>query len=206
MKHSGLIALTFALTSATVAFADDGLYEDVFDPSSSFVRVVAPGQSTVSIDGTTIRDLEGGVSGYVNVMPGAIDVVMPGGNTELEAGVSTHYTLILDEDGTFSVIEDAIAKSPAKADISLYNLTDADGVDLFVPAANAPAMQDIAPLQSQTVAVRAPLTLDFEVRAGEDILTELSDISLERGAGVSIVLTETDAGYVAVATTNTYLR
>ena len=206
MKYPTLMAVAFALAPVTSAFADDGLYEDVFDPSSSFVRVVAPGQTVVSIDGNTVRDIEGGVSRYVNVMPGDIEVVLPNGDVEMAVSASTHYTLIMTADGEASIITDDIANSPAKADVSFYNLSMNDGVDLYVPAANAVAIADIASLQSQTIAVRAPLTLDFELRAGDDVLSIVSQVELERGAGVSIVLIATDEGYSAAATPNSYLN
>lgn len=206
MKYPTHAAVAFALASVTSAFADDGLYEDVFDPSSSFVRVVAPGQTIVSIDGNTVRDVEGGVSRYVNVMPGDIDVVLPNGNVEMAVSASTYYTLIMTADGETSIITDDIANSPAKADVSFYNLSMTDGVDLYVPAANAVAIADLASLQSQTIAVRAPLTLDLEVRSGDEILSSVSQVELERGAGVSIVLIATDEGYSAVAIPNSYLN
>jgi hypothetical protein len=206
MKYPTLAAVAFALAHVTSAFADNGLYEDVVDPSSSFVRVVAPGQTVVSIDGNTVRDIEGGVSRYVNVMPGDIDVVLPNGNVEMAVSASTHYTLIMTVAGETSIIIDNIANSPAKADVSLYNLSMTDGVDLYVPAANTVAIDDLAPLQSQTIAVRAPLTLDLEVRSGEEILSSVSQVELERGAGVSIVLIATDEGYSAVAVPNSYLN
>ena len=206
MKYPTLAAVAFVLAPVTSAFADDGLYEDVFDPISSFVRVVAPGQTVVSIGGNKVREIEGGVSLYVNVMPGVIDVALPNGNVEMAVSASTHYTLIMTADGETSIITDDIANNPSKADVSLYNLSATDGVDLYVPAANAVAIDDIASLQSQTIALRAPLTLDFAVRSGEEILTSVLQVELERGAGVSIVLVATDGGYSAVAIPNSYLK
>lgn len=206
MKNLPNAIFGLAMVFASSAIADDGLYQDVFDPSSSFVRVVAPGQTVVSIDGHTLRDFDGGVSRYVNVMPGDIDVVLPSGNVEMPVAASTHYTVVMTQDGETTIIADDIANSPAKADLSLYNMTDREAVDLFVPAANAVAIGEIAPLQSQTVSVRAPLTLDFEVRAGDDTLSAVSQVELVRGAGVSIVLVALDDGFSAVAVPNSYLK
>lgn len=189
------------------AFANDaGLYEDVFAPNSSFVRVVAPGQSFVAIDGTTLRDIETGVSGFVNVMPGDIDISASSGSTSLEAGASKHYTLIMLEDETVEVVQDAIVNDPAKADVTLYNLSSAENIELYVPLADTVAVGDVASMSGETVSLRAPLTLDFEVRAAGETIATVAGIDLQRGAGVSIVLTEGDGGYTAIASNNSYLK
>ena len=195
-----------ALFSAT-AFADDaGLYQGVFDPNSSFIRVVAPGESIVAIDGQTLRDMEAGVSGFVNVMPGDIPVSASLASTSVSAGPGAHYTLIMRDDQTMAVLEDAIINDPAKADVTLYNLTDTAAVELFVPQANATAIEAVDTMSGETVGLRAPLTLDFEVRADGETLATVSALDLQRGVGVSIVLIETDGTYSATATTNSYLK
>ena len=206
MKFSRILPIVMVLASADAATADDGLYEDAIDPSSSFVRVVAPGETVGSIDGNTLRDLNAGVSDFVNVMPGNIEVVLPGGNLDFDVDPSTHYTLILSEGGEWTVVVDDIANSPAKADISLYNLSQVDVVDLFVPAANAVAIGGVSSLEAQTVAVRAPLILDFELRTDGDVIAEVSQVELERGAGVSIVLIDGSDGVLAQVIENSYQK
>ncbi len=206
IRSSLILAAAFAVQAGHAFANDDGLYEDVFAPNSSFVRVVAPGQSFVAIDGTTLRDIETGVSGFVNVMPGDIAISASSGSTSLEAGAGAHYTLIMLQDETVEIIEDKIANDPAKADVTLYNLSGAEDVELFVPLADAVAIEGVGSMSGETVSLRAPLTLDFEVRSGGETLTVVSGIDLQRGGGVSIVLTESGDGFSAEATTNTYLK
>jgi len=206
MKRLLFVAAVLALAPLSTALADDGLYEDVFDPASSFVRVLAPGQTVASINGKSLHDLEGGVSGFVNVMPGDIDIVLPNGNVAMNVSASKHYTVILTDDGQTTIIDDDITNSPAKADVSLYNLSSAQTVDLLVPAANAVAIAGTDHFASQTVSVRAPLTLDFEVREGEESLAQLSQVNLVRGGGVTIVLVDADDGFSAFSTANSYVK
>ena len=81
-----------------------------------------------------------------------------------------------------------------------------DVVDLFVPAANAVAIGGVSSLEAQTVAVRAPLILDFELRTDGDVIAEVSQVELERGAGVSIVLIDGSDGVLAQVIENSYQK
>ncbi|PRY77778.1 alginate O-acetyltransferase complex protein AlgF [Yoonia maritima] len=206
MKLPFTVALAAILTQVSPALADDGLYQDVADPNSSFVRVVAPGQTVASINGESVSDIASGVSDYVNVMPGEIDVVVPNGTGVVEVGPSAYYTVLFTEDGQTEIVTDDITNSPSKADISIYNLTDTPSIDVFVPQANAVAVEGIEAMQGQSVAIKAPLTLDFELRSGDEVLATVSEVELIRNAGVSIVLLQTDDGYSAFATDNSYLK
>ncbi len=201
---AGVLALSAA---AGQAFAqDDGLYQDVFDPNSSFIRVLAPGEAFATVDGTEVRNLDEGVSSYVNVMPGTIEVALPSATTSIEVAPSSYYTVVLSETGEPEVLTDEMVNSPSKSDVSFYNLTGNDAVELYVPAAKAVAIEDVAPGLGKSVALKAPLTLDFELRAGGETLASVAAVELKRKAGVSIVLTELDGAYTAVAVPNSYTQ
>lgn len=205
MKRTSLsIAVLVSLTSS--AIADDGLYEGVFDPNSSFVRVVAPGQAVAAIDGETLRDLELGISKYVNVMPGDIEVVLPDGTVTVQAASSQHYSLLMTEAGETQIVIDEITNSPSKADVSFYNLTELEGIDLYVPQANALAISNVDPIQSRTISIRAPLTLDFELKSGDKVIATISQVELQRGAGVAILLKPNGDDFEAVQFSNVYLK
>jgi alginate O-acetyltransferase complex protein AlgF len=207
MKHTLLAAIAISATIVGPSFADDnGLYEDVFAPNSSFVRVLAPGQSLVSINGTTINDIQDGVSAYINVMPGDVTVSLSNGATTLNAQASTHYTVVVTGGEFTGTLVDAISNSPAKSDVSFYNLTDVTTAELYVPLAKAVAIADVNALEGKSVALKAPLTLDFELRTAEGILATVPQVALKRRSGVSIVLTGSDGSYSAIAATNGYLK
>ncbi|UWQ17947.1 alginate O-acetyltransferase AlgF [Jannaschia sp. M317] len=199
------LAATLIAAGPSLA-GDEGLYEDVFDPQSSFIRVLAPDAGFASIDGTRVGDFTGGLSAYVNVMPGAIEVSLPGTATTVQAAPATHYTVVLAADGSTQVLTDALTLSPAKSDVSLYNLSSSASVDLFVPAARAVALAAVPAIGAKSVALKAPLTLDFDMRVGEQTLASVSAVELRRRAGVSFVLTGDAGGFSAVAVPNSYKR
>lgn len=201
-----------AATSVTASFpsfaraADDALYQDVFDPNSSFVRVLAQKEAFAAINGETVRDFQAGISNYVNVMPGQIEVTLSGAGTVVDVAPSKHYTIISKEDGTLEVVEDSLSLSPAKADVSLYNLTGVTGIDLYVPIAKAVAIKDVGSEGSKSVALKAPLTLDFDLRSGTESLASVGGVELKRKTGVTIVLSENSGSFSAHAVQNTYLK
>ncbi|CUH80079.1 alginate O-acetyltransferase AlgF [Tropicibacter naphthalenivorans] len=200
-----LVALPMGLASPAHA-GDGALYKDVFDPNSSFVRIVAPGQTFGSIDGKSLDALTNGVSGYVNVMPGAIPVVFSDGSLDVEVAPSKHYTVVKMEGQEPQVFEDALELSPAKADVSVVNLTTQGDVNLYVPLAKAVAIKAVPAADVRSIALKAPLTLDFDLRSGEDALASVAAVELKRKAGVTIVLNQTGAGYDAFAVANSYER
>ena len=63
------------------------------------------------------------------------------------------------------VLTDTPASDPSKATVYFYNLSDLASVDLFVPAAKTKAIEGIEGDTTKSVALKAPLTLDFEVQA-----------------------------------------
>ena len=201
---AGMLALS-AATGPVIA-QDDGLYQDVFDPNSSFIRVLAPDEAFATVDGTEVRNLDEGVSSYVNVMPGSVEVALPSATTSIEVAPSSYYTVVLSEAGEPEVLTDTMVNSPSKSDVSFYNLTGNDAVGLYVPAAKAVAIGDVAPGLGKSVALKAPLTLDFELRADGETLASVAAVELKRKAGVSIVLTELDGAYTAVAVPNSYIQ
>ncbi len=207
MKLVKLSVLAAFLVQAYPTFAnDDGLYEDVFDPNSSFVRILAPGQSFASVNGKTVRDIEDGVSDYVNVMPGEIDITLSSTSVSMEVAPSSHYTVVLLEGQEPEILTDNITLDPAKSDVTVYNLSGTDDVELFVPAADQSAISDIDAMTGSSVALRAPLTLDFQMRANGETLASVEQVALERRAGVSIILTEVGGTYAATAMSNVYLK
>lgn len=201
----GLLATLTLATSAT-AQADDGLYEAARDPDASFVRLIVPGKSFGTVAAAGISDLENGVSAYINVEPGEVRVAVEGAEGSFTVEPRSFYSVVLSADGTPTALPDALVENPAKADVSFFNLTDLDGVDLFVPRAKANVAQGVAAGSNSSVAVKAPLTLDFEVRSGEEVLATVASVSLERKAGITIIVTGSGGSYKAFAQENSFIN
>ncbi len=194
------LTLTLALSVAPPALAQDGgLYEDVPDPNASFVRVVGANLTNGVIDSTAFSDLAAGVSGYV-VVPKAGEVSITTGVDEAKVTVEAgkYYSYIVGTDGTGKLVAEDISSSPAQAVVTVFNLSDKPSVDLFVPAAKAVAVKAVASNSSSSVALKAPLTLDFEVREGDTALASLAGVDLQRRGGVAIVFRGTAGAYEVV--------
>lgn len=199
------IFLLCLLTLPLQARAQD-LYEPPADPNSSFVRIVAPGESLAVINGTTFDSFKGGVTPFLLVAPGKINVAIGSHEGAGEIAPASFYTFAPAPDGTLQMLQDKITNSPAKADLVFYNDSDLPLVDLYVPSAAAMAIADIAPGTSRQVTLRAPLTLDFQVQSKGAVLAELPAIQMQRRSGVTVVFSGTAGAYTVYSTQNTYAK
>lgn len=195
-----LFSVALGVTVALPALAQDGgLYEDVPDPNASFVRVVGANLTNAVVQNTAFNDLSSGVSGYVVVNePGEISITAGVDETKVTVEAGKYYSFVVGADGTRTLVPENISSSPAQAVVTVFNLSDKPMVDLFVPAASAVAVKDVGVNSSASVALKAPLTLDFEIREGDTVLASLTAVDLQRRAGVAIVFRGT-AGAYAVA-------
>lgn len=198
LRAALLGSFAVALFAQPSAADDAGLYDKPIDPHSAFVRVISPGSSIASVLNNSFDGLEDGVSPYVAVQPGNINVSSRLSQTNVSADAGKFYTAILTKDGV-STFQDDVTKNPARASLAFYNLSDHKDVSLFVPQAKAEAISSVPSGESKTVALRAPLTVDFVVRADGKDIASLSAVELKRDGGVTIVLTGSGDAVSAVA-------
>jgi alginate O-acetyltransferase complex protein AlgF len=196
---------SIAALAGTASAQDAGLYAKPIDPNSAFVRVISPGSSIASVKGSSFSGLTDGVSPYVAVDPGDINVSSSLTNAKVEAGAGKFYTAILTQDGTKTVVDD-MSKNPAKASLTLYNLSDAADAAVFVPQAKSEAISKVETGGSKTVALRAPLKLDLVVKASGKDVTDLQTVEFKRGSGITVVLTGSGDKLSAVAVPSTIAR
>lgn len=203
-----LTSLVLGLFTAGGVFAQDaGLYEDVIDPNAAFVRVIAPSAMQVVVQTTSFSDLDSGVSPYVEIAePGEVRIAAGMAEATLTVTAGSFTTYLVGADGNGTILKDAISGSPAQADVAFYNLSDKPLVDLYVPAAKAIAIPGVAPNASGSVALKAPLTLEFEAREGETVLGKIAGVALERREGVTLVLRGSAGSYELVAAPNSVAR
>ena len=210
MLRSTLIKSSLAallLLSAAPAFAqDDGLYDAPVDPNSAFVRILAPGAAVAVVNGTTIDEVTDGLSAYVNVAPGDIQVSAGDVSGSVTAAAGAYYTYASTAAGEPLVLTDMPASDPSKATVYFYNLSDKPTVDLFVPSAKVKAIEGVAGDTAKSVALKAPLTLDFEVQADGATVATVASLDLKRRGGVSIVFTGSGGSYTATAVHNAFFR
>lgn len=197
MIRATLTALVLTLATTTLATAQDGgLYEDVPDPDAAFLRVIGADLTAATVNGTTLEGLETGISPYV-VITDAGDITVDAGaeSSTVTVTPATFHSLLVAADGTRTLVSDPLTLSPAQADVTFYNLSDRPSVDLYAPAAKATAIPAVPPNTGGSVALKAPLTLDFEAREGDTVLATISGVVLERRGGVALVLRGTGGSY-----------
>lgn len=198
------LALPFLLVPAPLALAQDAsLYEDVANPDSSFVRIVDATASVAVIQSASFDKVEAGVTPYV-VIDGETEVRLTSGETTATEAIqpATFYSFVVGADGTSALIVDKITRNPSQADVTFYNLSDIASANLYVPQAKAVAIEGIAPSSGGAVALKAPLTLDFEIRDGDTVVATVPAVDLKRREGVAIVLSGTGGSYTATVTPN----
>lgn len=196
--------LTVLVLLASAAQAQDGgLYEDVPDPNAAFLRVIGTDLTAATVNGTNLEGLDTGISPYV-VITDAGDITVDADAQSSTATVTpaTFHTLLIAADGTRTLVTDPLTLSPAQADVTFYNLSDIPAADLYVPAAKAKAIEAIAPNAGGSVALKAPLTLDFEARDGDTTLATAKGITLERRQGVALVLRGSGGSYELLSAPN----
>jgi hypothetical protein len=199
--------LTLALLPGALLAQDSGLYEAVADPNAAYVRVIAAPNATALVQTTSFPGLGTGISPYVAI-PEAGEVQLTVGTTETVVTVTpgSFSTYVVAPDGTATLLSDATGASPAQADVAFFNLSDQPMVDLFVPAAKAVAIPGVAVGQSGAVALKAPLTLDFEARVGDSILASVAGVDLRRRDAVTFVLRGTAGSYTLIAEPNSIAK
>lgn len=197
-------ACLVAALAASAGAQDAGLYGKAADPNASFVRVVAFDQQSATIAGRPVSPGQG-VSPYVNVDPGSVEVSSGGKNAVVEVEPGKYYTMTIGADGE-RLFTDIVKSDPAKAQLYLYNLSDIPNVDLFVPAAKALALKGVAAGQSKDVALKAPLSLAFQAQKDGTAVASIDAIDIKRKAGYSIVITGANGQYKAIALENNLLQ
>lgn len=198
----GVALVSIALSQAGFA-QDAGLYDNAIDPSKAYVRVLLQDGGQASIGGAPVTLPEEQVSGYVSVPAGSVDIALGGDAIAMPVEAGTYYTFTQAADGVIQFVDPAIA-DPSKAEVLFYNLTDQSGVDLFVPAAKTNAITGVDAGTSQSVELRAPLSLSFEAQVGGATIATATDVALERKQAVSLFLTDTAAGPTLVQVVNSF--
>lgn len=206
MSLTRILALSLALLPLPAFAQDNQLYEDPADPAAAFVRIVAPGETLAVVGENTFDNVQGGITPYVMMGAGPVSVAVGDLVSEGDIPPTSFHSFVVGSDGTLHLLQDMITNSPAKADLVFYNLSDLPMVDLYVPAVDALALEDITQNTSRQVTLKAPLTLGFEVRDGATVLASLPDIEMRRRAGVTVVFSGSAGVYSAFSTENNYFN
>lgn len=196
-----IFLLTACLISSATA-QDAGLYKNIADPNAAFVRIVSAKAVIGRVQARRLSTEPNGISAYVQTAPGNIKLSVGDARASHDVVSGEFYSFVLLNDGSGSLVRDQAPSNPAQASLAFYNLSDLTSVALYVPQADVMALANVPAGGAASVALKAPLTLDFEVRSAGKSVAFLPQILLRRRNGTSIVLTGRQGFYKAIVVDN----
>ncbi|WP_159099667.1 alginate O-acetyltransferase AlgF [Alloyangia pacifica] len=193
-------AIAMIVFGQAAAAQDSQLYDNAANPDAGFLRVIAVRDASAIIAGENFSDLGEGVSPYVTIEePGTVSVSAAGVDGTAEIAKGSWNSWLVTADGKGVLVTDPLGHSPAQADLTFYNISDKPEVDLYVPAAKRVALEGVGEGSGDWVALKAPLSLDFEARTGDETLAAVSAVALARREGTTLVFSGTNGNYQLVA-------
>ncbi len=186
------LGLGLSLTAAigSVQADEAGLYGPTAPAGSAFVRAYNAGSSELdlSLGTVNIKEVEPRGSSDFSFLPaGSYSASASGKSLPVELKADQYYTLVQLPSGELKLVEDPAFKNRQKALVRIQNLSDtpvslktADGKTEVIPAVAGKARGD---REINPVKVRLALF------AGEQKVSDLSPLVVERGEVVSLYVT-----------------
>jgi hypothetical protein len=179
--------LFFALALSALPAAgqpDTGVYGPAAPENAGFVRVFNgdPSREAVELPIGPRRYgpiAFGEVTAYRPIRGGVFLLQSGGGEAELIVRPDTYTTILLGP-GEVTVVSDDRHEDPARAQLVLYNVAGAGGVDLVVLPGGAPVFQDVPAGGSRARAVNA-VPVELGLRGEGDTGVDLEPVDLTRG-------------------------
>ena len=176
--------------------AESGLYDPAPPPGSAFVRVInataTPALDT-TLDGAGWTKTEAaGPSAYRPVPAGQHEAAVGGKSTSFAVEAGQFYSVVADGDAAapaLSVLPDPKLDSMAKALISLYNLTDKPSLSLKTADGKVAVIDAVGADAAGNRQVN-PLKVQFAVFEGDQPIAQIDEVSIERGAAYSVIVTD----------------
>jgi alginate O-acetyltransferase complex protein AlgF len=186
------LGLGLSLTAAigSVQADEGGLYGPTAPAGSAFVRAYNAGSSELdlSLGTVSIKEVEPRGSSDFSFLPaGSYSASAAGKSLPVELKADQYYTVVQLPSGELKLVEDPAFKNRQKALVRIQNLSDtpvslktADGKTEVIPAVAGKARGD---REINPVKVRLALF------AGEQKVSDLSPLVVERGEVVSLYVT-----------------
>lgn len=191
----GGLVLTM-LAGGALADAESGLYDPAPPPGSAFVRVInatATPALAATLDGAGWTETEAsGPSEYRPVPAGEHEAAVGGKSAAFSVEAGQFYSVVVGGDAAapdVTVMPDPKLDSMAKALISLYNLTDKPGLSLKTVDGKIAVIDAVGADAAGNRQVN-PLKVQFAVFDGEQSVAEIQEVSIERGAAYSVIVTD----------------
>ncbi|MBD9425665.1 alginate O-acetyltransferase AlgF [Pseudomonas sp. PDM15] len=184
------LGLSFTAAVGSVQADEAGLYGPTAPAGSAFVRAYNAGSSELdlSLGTVSIKEVEPRGSSDFSFLPaGSYSASAAGKSLPVELKADQYYTLVQLPSGELKLVEDPAFKNRQKALVRIQNLSDtpvslktADGKTEVIPAVAGKGRGD---REINPVKVRLALF------AGEQKVSDLSPLVVERGEVVSLYVT-----------------
>ncbi|MDG9924106.1 MULTISPECIES: alginate O-acetyltransferase AlgF [unclassified Pseudomonas] len=184
------LGLSFTAAVGSVQADEAGLYGPTAPAGSAFVRAYNAGSSELdlSLGTVSIKEVEPRGSSDFSFLPaGSYSASAAGKSLPVELKADQYYTLVQLPSGELKLVEDPAFKNRQKALVRVQNLSDtpvslktADGKTEVIPAVAGKGRGD---REINPVKVRLALF------AGEQKVSDLSPLVVERGEVVSLYVT-----------------
>lgn len=198
MKHIPLVRpLLLALAACgLLSAAAQEQAGDLYGPAieAAFVRVVnaSDAAAEVTVGERALGALEPGqVTPYYAFPAGAYPLVVGEAQQEVGLELFLYYTAVVHAEGV-AVLQDAPLTDPARALLSLYNLSGLEAADLLTADGATEVLMGVPPMSGESVEVNAA-AVDLEVRGDGEALATLAGLDLMRGEAYSAIVLGTGA-------------
>ena len=189
-----ILPLGMLLSTGAAHAGEDALYDPMPPLGSAFVRAVDCRKAAAAIDvrvgATSFGKLQPAEAGpYRVVAPGALKATFGAtGTADVVVEPGSFYTLVV-RDGTAPTpfLVDKPNSNLSRAQITLYNLTDAPAVSLKLADGSAAVVEAVAPGQQAGRLVNA-VTVDLGLWIGAQAGQVLPGRELQRGGAYSVLV------------------
>jgi alginate O-acetyltransferase complex protein AlgF len=178
------------LASLLLGFAlaqDTGLYDPAPPADSAFVRVINVPAATLG--GKTVTALKGAASSYVVIPQGEFAAKIGATTNKLKVEAGKFYSIVTTG-SKVTLLTDQAAENPAKALLTIYNLSKSASIDLKTADGKTAVVAGVKTSESGSRTVNG-ITVNLAAFAGTKALGTLKGVKLERGNAYALVLTDT---------------
>jgi hypothetical protein len=200
---AGIIAGLVCLMPFSAGAADDAIYDAPPPPDAAFVRVLnaRPAEPEAITIGSAAYSVPArGISPYNYVTRGDYSV---GDGLDLTLEAQKFYTVVVQADGTTTVLVDDPLMSPSKAGLYFYNITAAPATLMAtVNGKQAAVFEDVPPGEVKFREVKA-FEVSFQINSGGQQVADLSAVTLQNQQGFSVIALAADGAITGINTVNT---
>lgn len=195
------VFVVLLLLGQALAQDTQGLYAPAPPPDSAFVRVINASASPLSatLGSKAATAPKAGISTYVVVPQGSVTAKVGAVSSNLAVVAGKFYSAVWNGKA-FRLMTDVSADDRAKAQLTVYNLSSRQALDLKTADGKLSVVSGVKPGESGNRAVNG-ITVDLAVYGGSKALTTFKGVALERGTAYAIVVTDSGSSMTLSSTT-----